>query len=153
MTVKTEILNTREVKKFNELVKSQWGTNFGNEFVFLKSSKDRIYVINRDIEKVPLEKLNIASIGLYIATWSDRGLRLSLDGTHILGKVKKNTVEINQDQVKAWMGGEDLDLSDEQVKNNEGYLIVTHKEDVLGCGRLSENKLFNMISKSRKVSL
>lgn len=92
----------------------------------------------------------IETIGLYIAKIEKDGVRLSLDGSHIL-KPDKNILELNEAQANSWMKGEDLNLESLDLKDKEGYIVIKHKEDFLGSGKIGKEKLINFLPKERRV--
>ena len=66
--MKYKILNKKQVKEIKALIKKQFDAEAElDEFAFLKTEKDRIYVVNRDIDKIDFQKLRIDSIGNYFA--------------------------------------------------------------------------------------
>ena len=82
----------------------------------------------------------------------ENGIRLSIEGSQIIGpKATKNVVEINDEQVKQWLKGEDLEIED---KNNySGFVIIKNKNDFLGTGKIKDNKILNYVNKGRRVNI
>lgn len=149
------VLNTREVKQVREQLEEQHGFKGELPFVFLKSNRDRLYVIHRDVEKVKTEELRIDSMGLYFATQpfeknrkENAELRLSVEGSQIIGpKATKNILEINKEQAKAWFRGEDLEIDGKL----QGFCLVKHEKDYLGSGKAGSGKLYNYLPKTRRI--
>ncbi|NQU97984.1 hypothetical protein HQ533_00815 [Candidatus Woesearchaeota archaeon] len=143
-----KILNSKEVKKILKVLKEQFGFDEKLAYVFLRNKKDRLYVINRDVEKIELEKLRIDSIGMYFATIMPEGIRLSIEGSQVIGpKAKKNILEIDNEQFDKWLKGEDF-----EVKTKfKDFVLVKHKEDFLGCGKVKNNVLLNYVPKARRL--
>ena len=78
-------------------------------------------------------------------------IRLSIEGSQIIGpKAAKNVVEINEEQTKEWLKGEDLEIDGKS--NYSGFVIIKHNADFLGTGKYKENKILNYVSKSRRIS-
>ena len=75
-------------------------------------------------------------------------MRLSIDGIHLLqDQITKNMFELNEEQMLEWMHGSEL-----QIKSGEkGFLIMKYKEDFLGTGKASEEKISNFIPKNRRL--
>ena len=144
-----KILNKKEIKAILELIKNQWGASADMTYAFLKTDKGKIYVVNSDISRLELGKLRINSIGLYFAEIRDEGIRLSIEGSQIIGpKSKKSVLELNDNEAKEWMRGNDLEMKGDF----SGFLIIKHKEDFLGCGKYANGKILNYIGKARRVN-
>lgn len=145
-----KILNSKEVKKILKLLEQQFGFREKLEFVFLLNTKDKLYVVNRDIERVELEKLRIDVMGLYFGALMPEGLRLSIEGSQIIGpKAKRNVLEIKDLAFEMWLKGEDFRV-DTKLK---GFVIVKHSDDFVGCGKIKEGVLMNFVPKSRRLSV
>lgn len=143
-----KILNSREIKRVMELIESQWGAKLKLDYVFLKNQKNRIFMINRSIGKIELSKLRINSIGMYLCEIDEKGIRLSIEGSQIVGpNASKNIAEVDEKQVRQWLRGEDLEISG----NYSGFVLLRHKNDFLGAGRYREGKILNYVSKSRRI--
>ena len=145
-----KILNSKEIKKILKLIEAQWGAKLKLEYAFLKNPKNRIFIINKNIGKIELEKLRINSIGMYFCEIDKIGIRLSIEGSQIVGpKASKNIIEINEEQIKQWFKGEDLEIKG----NYSGFVIIKHNNDFLGTGKYKSGRILNYVSKSRRVNL
>ena len=144
-----KILNSKEIKEILKLIEDKWGAKLDLNYAFLKNKKDRIFIINKDISKIDLEKLRVNSIGMYFCEIDRKGIRLSIEGSQIVGpKATKNIAEINEEQEKQWFKGQDLDIDGDRF----GFVLVKHNNDFLGTGKFKENKILNYVSKSRRIS-
>jgi NOL1/NOP2/fmu family ribosome biogenesis protein len=143
---KLKILNSKEIKQIMNMLKEQYGFNEKPDYVFLKSSKEKIYIINRNMANIDLTKLRIDSMGLYFGGFQKDGFRLSIEGSQIIGKkAKKGIINLDDKQKTQWLKGEDI------TYEGEGYVIVKNKQDILGSGKIKDNKLLNYIPKARKL--
>jgi NOL1/NOP2/fmu family ribosome biogenesis protein len=143
-----KILNTREKKEIQKLLDKQFDSNFKLEYEVFMNSKNRIYLLNRDVVKVKLDELRINSLGLYFGEVYENEIRLSIEGSEIVGKTaKKNVLSLSDEEAKKWMSGEDFELN---TKLN-GFVIVKNNNDFLGCGKVSNSKLYNYVPKERRV--
>jgi NOL1/NOP2/fmu family ribosome biogenesis protein len=141
------ILNTRKVKEISKLLKKQFNAVFDFPVV-MKSSKEKIYLINRDVSKIDLSKLKIDVMGLYFGEIKTGELRLSIEGAQLIGPLaKKNVLEINDKLARLWLKGYDLPVKTDM----KGFLIVKNNDDYLGCGKFKENKILNFIPKTRRI--
>ncbi len=146
-----KILNSREKKKLLEQIAETYGIKqLSLDYVFLQTPKGRIYITNRDIEKVPLNKIRINSLGLYFAMQDRVGLRLSVEGSQLIGKqATKNILQLTETQADKWFSGQDIQIE----SNLKGFVLVKHNNDFLGCGNISNNLLHNYLGKERRIRL
>ena len=144
-----KILNSKEIKKILKLIQNQWNAKLTLKYAFLKNNKNRVFIVNKDLEKINLEKLRFNSIGMYFCEINDQDIRLSIEGSQIIGpNTTKNVVDISEEQTKQWLHGEDLEIKG----NFSGFVIIKHNNDFLGSGKYKEDKILNYISKSRRIS-
>jgi NOL1/NOP2/fmu family ribosome biogenesis protein len=142
------ILPSKEVKFFRKYIKEQWGADFKEDLAFLMSAKDRIYVANKDVGKIDLSKLRINTIGFYFGEYRKEKLRLSIEGSQLIGPLaKKNVVELKDDQVLPWLRGENVFFDG----NGEDFVLIKHNDDFIGSGRVSDLVIFNFVPKARRL--
>ena len=145
-----KILNSKEVKEIYRLIEKQWGAELKLDYAFLKNSKNRVFIVNKDISKIDFSKLRINSAGMYFCEIDDRGIRLSIEGSQIVGpKAAKNIVEITEEQAKRWLMGEDLEIKGDY----SGFVILKSNNDFLGTGKYRDGKILNYVNKGRRVSV
>ena len=162
-----KILNSREIKEIYSLIEKQWGAKLNLSYAFLKrekikdflppensknflgNNKNRIFVVNRSISNIDLSKLRINSIGMYFCEADKIGIRLSIEGSQIVGpKATKNIAEITEEQAKKWLKGEDLEIKGDY----SGFIILKNNGDFLGAGRHKDGKILNYVAKERRIS-
>lgn len=146
---KQKILNTREVKDVLKQIKERWGADFSKKYVFLMNEKNKVYITNRDIAKIPMEKIRLNTAGLYIAEINEKyGIRLSIEGSQLIGpSAKKNILELDDNQARLWLKGQDLEI-EHDLKN---FPIIKNKDNYLGCGKAVKGKILNYVSKTRRI--
>lgn len=143
-----EILNSKKVKEILNLIKEQWGCEWKTDLVFLRSSNDKINVINRDLEKLNTEMIKIDALGMYFAAIENSEIRLSIEGSQIIGPIAEhNVVELTDDETKQWVAGKDLDKETDWTR----FVIIKHNKDFFGTGRVKDKKILNYFPKSRRV--
>ena len=81
---KLKILNTREIKAIRELLIKQFGSALHENYAYLQTEKDRLFLVNRDIAQIDLDKLKIDRLGLYFAELRPSQIRLSKEGAQLL---------------------------------------------------------------------
>ncbi len=107
-------------------------------------------MLNKDISKINLEKIRINNLGLYFAKIINNEIRLSIEGSQLVGPIAtKNILELNANQTKEWMSGNDLEIKGDY----KGFLLIKYNNDFLGCGKYREGKVFNFVGKARRVAL
>lgn len=145
-----KILGSREKKQMLELLKKQFGFVGKLDYVFLLNEKKRkLYIVNRDIEKLNLERLRVNSYGFYFGTLESDGLRLSIEGAQLIGKkCTKNIIELNDEQTKLLFKGFDF-----EVDFKDDYYLLKHNSDFLGCAKVVNKKLLNHTPKPRRIAL
>jgi NOL1/NOP2/fmu family ribosome biogenesis protein len=151
MTVR--VLNKSEKAEIEKKLKGQFGISevpgkiitSGKERLFLYSGSLNMQQI-RDLEKITF----IERVGIYFAKIdeSTNDIRLSIEGTQILKEqITKNIFEIPDEHVEDWMKGHELNIQ----TGIRGFIVMKHKEDFLGTGKASENKIGNFIPKNRRL--
>ncbi|MBI2581468.1 hypothetical protein HYV85_06740 [Candidatus Woesearchaeota archaeon] len=151
-----KILNSKEVRKILRMVKQQWGSDLSelsSSCGFLEGNDGDIFLISRDVEKLDLQQLRINSLGLYFGQLRNNELRLSIEGSQLVGKAAtKNIVELNDEEFRQWLRGEDVEKA---LDDCSGYLLIKHKSDFVGCGKYKEKegecKILNFVPKARRV--
>ena len=146
--MKLKILGKRHVKKIFALIKKQWGADVYFKHVFLQDRNGKLYIINRDISRVDVNKLQINSIGMYFGAIANEELRLSIEASQMIGpSAEKNTINLKKEQISIWLAGNDLDYLGEE----RGFVLIRYKNDFLGAGRIKEGKILNFIPKPRRL--
>ncbi|MBN1275507.1 hypothetical protein JXA12_04425 [Candidatus Woesearchaeota archaeon] len=149
-------LNSKDRKRLLQALQEQFGVEELPWAVFVQNAKGKVYVVNRDVERVDYESLRIDSIGLYLGAWQADGFRLSMEGSQLLAPIaSRNVVEVDGGQRRSWLKGEDLPW---QGSGNE-FVIVRHGGDVLGCGKVRQPRvgkdegvvLLNYVPKARRL--
>lgn len=126
-----------------EMLKEQFGADLSETNIEFKlMGKNRIYAY-KPYEIGIQEKHS----GIYFGTMEKDGIRLSIEGSYIVGKVaKKCVLEIEKDKVIDWMKGYNING---KIK---GYVILKWKNYFLGCGRGNGKIIRNYIPKSRRIN-
>ncbi len=145
-----KILNNKEIKEVLGLVEEQWGAKIKLDYGFLRNNKNRVFVVSKDISRIDTSRLRLNSAGMYLCEIDNKGIRLSIEGSQIIGpKATKNIVELNEEETKRWLKGEDLE---KECKGCERFVIIRSGKDFLGNGKYAKGKILNYVSKSRRIS-
>ena len=142
-------LNKKHIKRILAMIKDQYGYDFPDDYGFTLNEKSKVFIVSRDVAKLDFEKLRINKVGLYIAEINDKEVRISIEGSQIIGPhAKKGILELNEAEARAWMRGEDLEKETEK-----GFPILKYKNDFLGSGRSNGEKIFNYVPKTRRLNI
>ena len=146
-----KILNNKEIKEILKLIERQWGAKLKLDYGFLKNNKNRIFIISKDISKIDLSKLRLNSVGMYFCEIDKHGIRLSIEGSQIVGLTAvRNVVELDEQDTKKWFKGEDLE---KECQDCSGFIILKNNNDFLGTGKYANGKVLNYVGKGRRVNL
>ncbi len=144
-----DYMPSRELKHFFRMIEEQYGRvpELFEKLAFIRG-KERIYVINRDIEKVDMTNLRVNSMGLYIAEVKNEQLRLSIEGSQLIGPgATKNVYELSKEQLRKWFMGQDIGVDGQY----EGFVILKHENDYVGSGKFKEGLILNFVPKTRRL--
>lgn len=145
-----KILNKKEIKNILKLIKKQWDCDIKLDYAFLQNEKNKVFIVNKEISNIDLDNLRINSLGIYFATMAENTLRLSIEGSQIIGpNAKKNILRLNEEETKQWLKGIDL----EKDNKEKGFLIIKNNNDFLGCGKAVEKKILNYVPKARRINV
>ncbi len=148
-----KILNKNEKEEITNKLKAQFGiTEIPGEIIM--RGKERMFLFSGNFNKNQIRILEnlapIERIGVYFAKRVENidEVRLSIEGTHIFkDQIKKNIFELNENQVEQWMKGQELPIK----TGKKGFLAMKYKENFLGTGKASEEKIGNFIPKNRRL--
>lgn len=146
-----QILNQKERKEIEFQLENQFGVSKLPDKI-IKTGKEKLRFFTGNFEEKEIQNLNkitfIEGIGLYIAKEERGEIRLTIEGANLLkDQIKKNIFELNDEQIKIWTSGQDL-----QIKTGKkGIFAIKYKNDFFGCGKISENKISNFIPKGRRI--
>lgn len=149
-----KVLNSKEIKKIEEILYTNYLSNFRlrDYFVFV-TSDDKVWIINKDIEKLDLSSLKrINFIGLYFGKLKKGNkIKLSIEGCQLVS-AKKNVVIIDEENMKMFLQGSDVNGEKIDCELNN-FVILKYGNDFIGTGILREDKVENLLSKSRRIVL
>lgn len=142
-----QILNTREIKKLLIEINQIYNVeNLKLEYIFLKNNKNKVFILSKDFKDLDTKKLHVNNLGLYFCKIESDGIRLSIEGSQLIGNKSEKNINLNKTEVGEWVRGEDI------KKNNEnGYFIIKHNGDFYGTTKVKNNILRNFIPKHRRI--
>ncbi len=161
------ILNSKEIKKINNLIKDQFGVLFDfSYYTVLLSPKKKIYIVNKDVFDLDLKKIRVNSMGLYFANVKNNEIRLSIEGSQLVGPIaNESIIELTDEEMEQWIQGIDLDTSEHfphpyippdkkehmSIFGQNQFVIVKYNNDYIGCGKIIKDKVLNFVPKTRRI--
>ncbi|MEK6819646.1 MAG: hypothetical protein AABY03_00410 [Nanoarchaeota archaeon] len=147
-----KILNEKQKKEIEEKLEERFGIKeIPGKIVMRGGERLFLYSGNLDEEKIREieETVFIERVGIYFAKIEENGeMRLSIEGTQILREqIKKNIFILNEEQLEKWMMGSELNIK----SGMKGFVIMKYKDELLGTGKASEEKISNFIPKNRRL--
>ena len=145
------ILSQHETQQILEKLQEQFGIN-EIPGILLRIGQERIFLYQGSLSEKEIKEIEntiyIERLGVYFAKEQEDGIRLSIEGAQILKEqINKNIFEINDEQLDSWMKGNELNIS----LGKRCFVIMKYKDDFLGTGKASENKITNFIPKNRRL--
>lgn len=142
-------LKSNEKKEIVQKLNDQFGIE-DLPYLLFETGKEKIRAFSGSLSKDEIMELsqstNIEIIGIYLAR-QEHDLRLSFDATQLLAeKIKKNIINIDEEQMKLWIRGHDL-----QFAVPSGTVAINYNGDFLGCGKSNSEKIINHVPKERRI--
>ena len=148
--MKFTVLNSRQVKDVLSLMIRQFCSALEGDYAFLEDNERHVYIIGKEVSALDLSKFRINSVGLYIAERMDDGLRLSIEGSQLVGpNATRNVLELSEQQMMSWLKGSSIPV-DTDLK---GFVILRHEQSYLGCGKIKNNEVLSFVSKARRLNI
>lgn len=142
-------LNSRQVKQLRQQVIEQYGAFFEQPFTFFQSSKERIFLVNQEINTLNLEKLRIDRIGLYFGEMKPGFFRLSKEGAQLLvhhcGNKVKPIITLTEEETIAYFQGDNLE---KECGDENKAIILAFGKRILGCAQYKEGTILNFLPKT-----
>lgn len=151
MYLPIKILNNSEKKEIEKKLQNQFGIK-SISGILLQRGAERIFLYQGEFSQEQIKILEKTSqverVGLYFCKFQNEEIRLSIEGTHILKEqIKKNIFELDKEQSEIWMKGSELNVK----SGFNGIVVMKYKNEFLGCGKASAEKITNFIPKNRRL--
>ncbi len=148
-----KFLNQQEKERLLKQLDQQFGIK-EIPWKIARLGKERIILFSGEISEKEIQRIDriarIEGIGIYFAKIDEKAkdIRLSIEGSQLLqNQITKNIFELDEKQAEQWMMGQELNIN----IGKKGFIIMKYKDDFLGTGKASENKISNFIPKSRRL--
>jgi NOL1/NOP2/fmu family ribosome biogenesis protein len=152
-----KFLNSKEKRDIVRSLENQYGFTGELHGNLLLNAKEKLYLLadSEIISREQDKQLRIDRAGLHIASIAVNGLRLSVEGSQLLGpRMTKNILEIAPEHLEPWVKGQDFELYDrerEQTQGRIGIYCLKLGRDFIGSTIVKDNKVQNCLSKNRWV--
>ncbi|MCS7129810.1 MAG: hypothetical protein NZ872_00135 [Archaeoglobaceae archaeon] len=128
-----------EDHKIKALIREQFGAEV--ELCFYVGGRGKVYAY-KECEF----SIRGKNKGIYFGKIEKDGLRLSIEGSFIVGRfAKKGVLEIHEREAIDWLNGKDL------KSDYKGYCILRWGEYFLGCGKGNGKVIKNYVPKDRRL--
>jgi len=146
-----KFFNENEREKILKQLKQQFEIK-DIPFKLARLGKERLIIFSGNIsdrEVLNLDRVaHIEGIGLYFAKEQMDGIRLSIEGSQLLKEqINKNIFELDEKQAEQWMLGNEINIKTDK----RGFFIMKFKDDFLGTGKISAEKISNFVPKNRRL--
>ena len=146
-----KFFNERERERILKILKQQFGIN-EIPWTLARLGKERIIIFSGELSDREIlnidEVAHIEGVGLYFAKEQMDGIRLSIEGSQLLKEqITKNVFILDSKQAEQWMMGQELNIKTDK----KGFYIIKFKDDFLGTGKVSENRITNFVPKARRL--
>ncbi|MFH1332520.1 MAG: hypothetical protein ABIH63_04540 [archaeon] len=147
--MKAKVLNKKEVKRIINSLDEQYSiSSLKLDYIFILGSDDKLYLIDKKFAELNLIDLRVNSLGLYFGKLEDGKVRLSIEGSQIVGPLaRKNIITLSKNQISDWVRGSNVDVN----TDCKGFVLVKHGDDFFGSGKCSKGVLFNYVPKNRRI--
>lgn len=153
-----KVLNKEKKEEIEKIIEKNYGISPDlSKYIILLTAKEKIWISTREafelIKEKAGEKLNINSIGLYIGKIKrNNKIHLSLEAMHLfLKNVNKNVVMVDEKNMIRYMQGSDIIEFEKINCELNNFVLVKYKDDFIGVGVLREDRVENLLPKSRRI--
>ncbi|MCR4327448.1 MAG: hypothetical protein NUV46_02610 [Nanoarchaeota archaeon] len=146
-----KLLEGKEKKEIIEKLNEQFGIEKIPGILFMRG-KEKIFLFNGSFDEKKVRELEeisfVERVGVYLGKIEEYGIRLSIEGSQILkDEIKNNVIELTKEEMERWMMGHEI----LKKTKNTGFMIIKYKNEMLGTGKASAEKITNFIPKSRRL--
>lgn len=140
-------LNSKETRKIASAVSEQFGDVDFSGYVLFRNNEGKIFLLSRKFLDLDMTKLHVNNLGMYFCKEESDGIRLTIEGSQLV-YLKKNVVDIDEEDMRYWMRGEPIEVEE----SGNRYVVLRHRKDILGCGKLKDGFVLNSVQKGRRVT-
>ena len=151
---KIKFFSRKENKRIEKIIEKNYGAKLNlSDVILAKTSNEKVWILAKDFKKLDTSKLKVVSAGLYLGRLkANEKILLSIEGCQLVGKhAQKNIAILNEAEAKKFVQGQDVEVEKSLDCEERNFVLVKHKNDFLGSGKFVNNKVENLVSKSRRL--
>jgi len=148
-----KIMNKHEKEEITNKLNKQFGIKEIKGMI-IKIGAEKLFLYQGDLTEKQIKELEkiipVERTGIYFAKIvpKENKIRLSIEGTQLLkDQLSKNIFELDQARAVEWMSGKELNIATGQ----NDFLIIKYKDNFLGTGKATAEKISNYIPKNRRL--
>ena len=146
-----KIFSKKEKAEVEKKLKEQLGIKKIEGLIIMRG-EERLFLYQGSLTPKQIQEIEqtlpVERVGIYFGKEVNDKIRLSIEGSQILSsQITKNIFELNEKQAEEWMLGRELQIA----TGKKEFIIIKYKNNFLGTGKASENKITNFIPKSRRL--
>ncbi len=145
-----QIIKSNEKKKILQQLNEQFGIQ-KMPHLLLRFGKEKIRAFSGNLSSNELlildAHLRIEAAGIYTAKQQADGIRLTIDGISLFKEqITKNILEVTDEQAQEWFKGQDL-----LIQLDNSFKILKYKDELIGCGKSTGERIANFMPKERRI--
>ncbi len=143
-----------EKRETESIIARNYGCKFdlGQFCVFKTERGDKVWLCSKKILELDLGGLHINSLGMYLGKLKGGRINLSIEGSQMVGgRATKNVVIVDDAGARKFIQGFDADAMEKAGCEDGNFVLVKCGGDFFGSGRLSGDRVENMIPKNRRA--
>jgi NOL1/NOP2/fmu family ribosome biogenesis protein len=151
---KIKFFSRKEKERIEKIIEKNYGAKLDFSNVILaKTSDEKVWILAKDVKKLDISRLEVISAGLYLGRLkANEKILLSIEGCQLVGKqAKRNIAILNEVETRKFVQGQDVEVEKSVECEERNFVLVKHKDDFLGSGKFVNNKVENLVSKSRRL--
>jgi NOL1/NOP2/fmu family ribosome biogenesis protein len=151
---KIKFFSRKEKERIEKIIEKNYGAKLDFSNVILaKTSDEKVWILAKDVKRLDISRLEVISAGLYLGRLkANEKILLSIEGCQLVGKqAKRNIAILNEVETRKFVQGQDVEVEKSVECEERNFVLVKHKDDFLGSGKFVNNKVENLVSKSRRL--
>jgi len=151
-----KFFSRKEKNRIEKIIEKNYCAKLDLSNVILaKTSNEKVWVLSKEVGKLDISKLKVINVGLYLGRLkANEKILLSIEGCQLVGRqARRNIAILNETEAEKFIQGQDVEVEKSVDCKERNFVLVKYKEDFLGAGKFVNNKVENLVSKSRRLLL
>ncbi len=147
------MLNSKGAKEIGKTLRNNYlcDIDLSDYFLFV-TFDDKIWMASKSLLELEFNKMkNINSIGLCLGKLKKDRIHLTAEGCQLVGKTsKKNIIVVDKANMEKYIRG--FDFTGEKIDcDPNNFALVKYENDFIGASLLGDNRIENLLPKSRRI--